>query len=62
MGTSGLVGPLQTLFAMDYSLNAFISIGLIFLLGLSLVYVFDLFLRKKGAIIDGDFNVLNDIV
>ena len=62
MGTSGLVGPLQTLFAMNYSLNAFISIGLIFVLGLSLVYVFDLFLRKKGSIVDGDFNVLNDIV
>ena len=62
MGTSGLVGPLQTLFAMDYSLNAFISIGLIFILGLSLVYIFDLILRKKGLIVEGDFNVLNDIV
>ena len=62
MGTAGLVGPLQTLFAMDYSLNAFMSIGLIVVLGLGLVYAVDLFLRKKGSIIEGDFNVLNDIV
>lgn len=62
MGTAGLVGPLQTLFAMDYSFNAFISMAIILFGGIALVYVFDLLLRKRGYIVEGDFNVLNDIV
>jgi uncharacterized membrane protein len=62
MGTAGLVGPLQTLFAMNYSFNAFISMAIILFGGIALVYVFDLLLRKRGYIVEGDFNVLNDIV
>ena len=62
MGTAGLVGPLQTLFEMDYSLNAFLSMFIILFGGVALVYVFDLLLRKLGLIVNGDFNVLNDIV
>jgi uncharacterized protein len=62
MGTSGLVGPLQTLFAMDYSLNAFLSIILTVVLGGILVYTIDLVLRKQGKILDGDFAISLDIV
>jgi uncharacterized membrane protein len=62
MGTAGLVGPLQTLYEMDYSLNAFLSMVIILFGGIALVYVFDLLLRKLGLIVKGDFNVLNDIV
>ncbi|MGB0417588.1 MAG: PTS sugar transporter subunit IIC, partial [Acholeplasmataceae bacterium] len=62
MGTAGLVGPLQTLFEMNYSINAFLSMVIILFGGVALVYVFDLLLRKLGLIVKGDFNVLNDIV
>ncbi len=62
MGTAGLVGPLQTLFEMNYSINAFLSMVIILFGGVALVYVFDLLLRKLGLIVEGDFNVLNDIV
>ena len=62
MGTAGLVGPLQTLFEMNYSVNAFLSMVIILFGGVALVYVFDLLLRKLGLIVEGDFNVLNDIV
>jgi uncharacterized protein len=62
MGTSGLVGPLQTLFAMDYSFNAFLSIILTVVLGGILVYAIDLVLRKQGKIVDGDFAISLDIV
>ena len=62
MGTAGLVGPLQTLYEMDYSVNAFLSMVIILFGGVALVYVFDLLLRKLGLIVKGDFNVLNDIV
>lgn len=62
MGTAGLVGPLQTLFEMNYSVNAFLSMVIILFGGVALVYVFDLLLRKLGLIVKGDFNVLNDIV
>jgi uncharacterized protein len=62
MGTSGLVGPLQTLFAMDYSFNAFVSIILTVVLGGILVYAIDLVLRKQGKIVDGDFAISLDIV
>ena len=62
MGTAGLVGPLQTLQAMDYSLNAFLSIILTVVLGGILVYIIDLLLRQKGKIVDGDFAISLDIV
>ena len=62
MGTAGLVGPLQTLYAMDYRLEGFLSIGLTIVLGGLLVYVFDLILRKRGQIVDGDFTISLDIV
>ena len=62
MGTAGLVGPLQTLQAMDYSLNAFLSIILTVVLGGILVYIIDFLLRQKGKIVDGDFAISLDIV
>lgn len=62
MGTAGLVGPLQTLEAMDYSPQAFLSIGLTILFGGILVYLFDLVLRKQNKIVDGDFTISLDIV
>ena len=62
MGTAGLVGPLQTLFEMNYSLNAWLSVLGTFLLGGFLVYLFDLLMRKWQYIKDGDLKVSNDIV
>ena len=62
MGTAGLVGPLQTLSKMGYSIEAWLSIGLTFVLGGFLVFVIDMFMRKKEMIIKGDLDILNDIV
>ena len=62
MGTAGLVGPLQTLAAMNYSTEAWLSLILTFVVGSVLVFVIDLFMRKRALIVEGDLNVLNDIV
>lgn len=61
MGTAGLVGPLQSLEIMNYNVKSFISIGIIILLGGFITYIIDLFLYKKGLIVDGDLAVGNDI-
>lgn len=55
MGTSGLVGILQSLDKMNYSGKVFISIGIIVVIGSLLVYIFDLILRKMNLINKGDF-------
>lgn len=61
MGSSGLVGQLQTLVAMDYSLNAWLSVVLMIVSSAVLVYVIDLIFRKKGLIVTGDLAINKDI-
>jgi uncharacterized membrane protein len=61
MGSSGLVGQLQTLVAMDYSFNAWLSVILMVALSALLVYAIDLIFRKKGLIVTGDLSVNKDI-
>lgn len=61
MGSSGLVGILQSLEQMNYSLNSFISILIIVLIGGLLTYVFDKILLVKGYIQEGDLTVGIDL-
>lgn len=61
MGSSGLVGQLQTLEAMNYSLNAWLSVILMIVLSAVLVFGIDLIFRKKGLIVQGDLAVNKDI-
>ena len=61
MGSSGLVGILQSLEQMNYSLNSFISIGIIVLIGGLLTYIFDKILLVKGYIQKGDLSVGIDL-
>ena len=56
MGTSGLVGPLQTLEIMGYSSIAFWGVGIcLFLLPAVLVFIIDLLFRKLKLIKENDF-------
>jgi len=58
MGTSGFVGQLQTLEAMGYNLNAFLVIIILHIvLPIILVFMIDIFFRKKGWIVEGDLIV-----
>ena len=58
MGMSGLVGPLQTLEAMNYSGMSFLGIGLCFIIiPAAVVFLFDLLLRKIGWIKPGDLTI-----
>jgi uncharacterized membrane protein len=58
MGTSGLVGQLQTLEAMNYSANAWLSILILQIaLPIILVYIIDIIFRKKGLIKEGDLKI-----
>lgn len=61
MGSSGLVGQLQTLDAMNYSLSGWLSV--VFMIAGSAILVFgiDLLFRKKGWIVSGDLAVNKDI-
>ncbi len=61
MGSSGLVGPLQTLDAMDYSSKAFVSVGLLIVLAVVITYVIDLIFRKKGLIVKDDLKISSEI-
>lgn len=61
MGSSGLVGPLQTLADMDYGMEAWLSVSLMLVLPVVFVYVIDLVFTKKGWIIPGDLGIYNDI-
>ena len=61
MGSSGLVGQLQTLESMSYSLNAWLSVIFMLVLPLVLVFTLDLLFRKKNWIIDGDLAVNREI-
>lgn len=61
MGTSGLVGPLQSLDSMEYSLMAYVNIAIIILCGGLLVYLFDKILYRKGFIKDGDLSLKEEL-
>ena len=61
MGSSGLVGQLQTLYQMNYNLNGWLSISLSIGLAIVLVFIIDLLFRKFNIIVDGDLKVGNDI-
>lgn len=61
MGTSSLVGQLETLAAMDYSFNAWLMVLLMIVGGALVVYGIDLIFRKYNLIVDGDLAVNNDI-
>jgi uncharacterized membrane protein len=55
------VGQLQTLAAMNYSLNGWLSVAFMLVLSATLVFVIDYIFRKKGLIVDGDLAVNKDI-
>lgn len=57
MGTSGLVGPLESLFTMNFSLMSFVSLAIIIVFGGLLVYIFDKILYMKGFIELGDLSL-----
>lgn len=61
MGSSGLVGQLQTLDAMNYSVSAWLSVVLMIVLSAVIVFAIDLLFRKKGWIVKGDLAVNKDI-
>ena len=58
MGTSGLVGQFATVDAMGFTLDAYITIGLLhFVLPFVLVYIVDVIFRKYGLIKKGDLKI-----
>lgn len=58
MGTSGLVGPLETLGTMNYSLMGWLSVGLLMIiLPLLLVWLIDIIFRKYNLIKLGDLKI-----
>lgn len=57
MGTSGLVGPLQSLHTMEYNWQSFVSVILIVVLGGLLVYIFDKIMYIKGIIQKDDLSL-----
>lgn len=61
MGSSSLVGQLETLAAMNYSLNAWLMVIFMVIGGALVVYAIDLIFRKYKLIVDGDLAVNNDI-
>ncbi len=61
MGSSGLVGQLQTLEAMNYSFNAWVSVIYMIVGSAVLVFFIDLLFRKKKWIQNGDLAVNRDI-
>ncbi|MBN2300551.1 MAG: PTS sugar transporter subunit IIC [Acholeplasmataceae bacterium] len=61
MGSSGLVGQLQTLDYMGYSLSAWLFVVIMILSSALLVYAIDLLFRNRKLIVLGDLSVNNDI-
>jgi len=61
MGSSGLVGQLQTLFSMNYSLAGWLSVIFMIITPIILVFAIDVLFRKKNWIIDGDLAVNREI-
>lgn len=61
MGSSGLVGQLQTLFAMNYVPTAWLTVLLMLVLPVIFVFGIDLVFRLKQWIVKGDLSVSGDI-
>lgn len=61
MGSSALVGQLQTLDWMNYSLSAWLAVAFMLVMPALLVYFIDLGFRKKKLILVGDLQVTRDI-
>jgi uncharacterized membrane protein len=61
MGSSGLVGQLQTLEAMDYSLTSIFAVIFMIISSIILVWIIDLIFRKYALIKNGDFRVNRDV-
>ncbi len=61
MGSSALVGQLETLAAMNYSFTAWLAVILMVVGGAVLVYVVDMIFRRTHLIVEGDLAVANDI-
>jgi len=61
MGSSGLVGQLQTLESMSYSFMAWLSVILMISLAAVLVFFIDLLFRARKIIVIGDLAVNKDI-
>lgn len=61
MGSSALVGQLQTLSEMNYNFNSWLSAGLSIVLAGVLVYLIDLVFRKYNLITAGDLAISEDI-
>ncbi|HHU28821.1 TPA: PTS sugar transporter subunit IIC [bacterium] len=58
MGTSGLVGQFAIVDAMGFTMDAYITIGLLhFVLPFVLVYIVDVIFRKYGLIKKGDLKI-----
>lgn len=61
MGSSGLVGQLQTLEVMNYSQRSIFAVVFMILASAVLVWAIDLMFRKLNWIKDGDFSINRDI-
>ncbi len=61
MGSSALVGQLQTLDWMGYSTTAWLAVAFMLITPALLVFVIDLLFRKKEWIVLGDLSVNKDI-
>lgn len=61
MGSSGLVGQLQTLEIMDYSASSIIAVILMIVAPAVLVFFIDVIFRKASLIQDGDLTVNRDV-
>ena len=62
MGTSGLVGILQTFDKMDYDPLAMLEVTMVCVVGaIVCVFIVDMIFRRMGWIEDGDFSLQSDI-
>ena len=61
MGSSGLVGQLQTLEVMDYSVKSIILVVMMIIVPAVLVLIIDVIFRKASLIKDGDLTVNRDV-
>jgi len=61
MGSSALVGQLQTLDVMNYTFEAWMVVTLMILAPAILVYLIDLLFRSRNLIVLGDLSVNKDI-
>jgi uncharacterized membrane protein len=61
MGTSGMVGILQTLEVMNYSTSSIIGVTMLIISSVALVYIIDLIFRKYKLIVKDDFIISKEI-